>query len=270
MASLLMTPLLVLGQFRLGPAVGGSITRMHFPKGDDSDLYSSRLTTGYHGGLAANYWVNDRYSLHTEWLYLYRQKDVSYNKGSVMVRDKASLHYLAIPVLYRVSFHSKIKKSHQEWYLNAGPAVHYWLGGSGTLHSNEQSPYLEGGRMDYKVKFGAPGEFGSTEYIEPANRWQIALYAGGGMIFDLGFGRHLWLDARTSLGAAKSYFSPSAKGDYGLNLYEDNLQSSISSWSITAGFFQDVNFFSVFKKGKSVKKKKAKKLKKHRGPATSG
>ena len=257
-------------QFRLGPAVGASISRWHFPKEESNEFYSSRLTPGYHGGFAANYWVNERYSLHTEWLYLYRQKNVNYNKGTLMVNDQATHHYLSVPVLYRVSFHSQIKKSHQEWYLNAGPALHYWMGGRGTLRTNEQSPYVQEGRLDYKIKFGKPEEFGSTEYIEPANRWQIALYAGGGVIFDLGHGRHIWVDARTSLGAAKSFFSASAKGDYGLNLYQDNLQSSITNMSLTAGYFQDVNFFSVLKKGKTAKKKKAKKLKKNRNGATSG
>lgn len=269
--AMLLIPSISSAQLRVGPTVGSSVNYLKFAETDDSPFYSSKVTSGYHGGLAVNYRVNDRYSLHTEWLYLYRQKDVAFNRNNIMAKDQASLHYLAIPILYRVSFHSEIKKSHQEWYLNAGPALHYWMGGKGKLYTNEYAPFLQEGRMDYDVKFGAPAGYGNAEYIEPANRWQMAIYAGGGLIFDLGFGKHIWFDARTSLGAARSFFSNDAKGDYGLQLYKDNLQSSVVSYSLSIGYFQDINILSTLKKGKVVtKKKKAKKLQKNSRPATSG
>ena len=140
--SLLLIPFWSSAQLRLGPTGGTSMNYMKFYEGDDAEYFTSKRTSGYHGGLAANYRVNDRYSLHTEWLYLYRQKDISYQRDKLMAKDQASLHYLAIPILYRVSFHSEIKKSHQEWYLNAGPALHYWMGGKGKLSTNEYAPFL--------------------------------------------------------------------------------------------------------------------------------
>ncbi|WP_224995346.1 outer membrane beta-barrel protein [Cesiribacter sp. SM1] len=243
-------------QLRIGPLAGASLNRVRFAEAEGSEYYSSNRKPGYHGGIATNYKVNDRYSLHLEWLYVYRQKDVSYNRGMLAVRDQASLNYLTVPILYRVSFHSEFKKSHQEWYLNAGPALHYWMGGRGKLQTNEQASFLENGSMNYQVRFGEVGEYGSSEYVNPANRWQMSLYAGGGVIFDLGFGRHIWLDARTSLGPAKSYFSSAEKGgDFGLQLYKDNLQSSIMSWSLSAGFMQDIDVRAVLKKGKSVNRR---------------
>lgn len=248
----LMMPFLGFSQLRIGPVAGASLTKVNFAEEDDAQYYSSKRTSGYHAGLATNYRVNERYSLHTEWLYMYRLKDVNYSRDKFYAKDRASLHYLAIPILYRVSFHSDIKKSHQEWYVNAGPALHYWMGGKGTLMTNEQAPFLQEGKMAYDIKFAKPAEYGGTEYIEPANRWQMALYAGGGAVFDLGFGRHFWFDARSSLGAAKSFFSNSAKGDFGLQLYSDNLQSSVRSWSISVGYFQDIHVHAVLKKGKSV------------------
>lgn len=244
-------PLFGVAQLRIGPTGGASLIHLKFAEEDGSEFYSSKRTSSYHGGLAVNYKVTDRYSLQTEWLYLYRQKNVNYQQEKLSVSDQATLHYLAIPILYRVSFHSQIKKSHQEWYVNAGPALHYWMGGNGTLTTNEHSDYLQNGKMNYSIRFGAPQGYGSTEYIEPANRWQMALYAGGGVVFDLGFGKHLLIDARSSLGAAKSFFSTSAKGDFGLQLYQDNLQSSVVSWSLSVGYFQDIDVRSVLKKGKS-------------------
>ncbi|AHM60404.1 hypothetical protein D770_10735 [Flammeovirgaceae bacterium 311] len=260
----------VFGQLRIGPLGGVSLNTLNFAEAEGSEYYTSSRKLGYHGGLATNYKVNDRYSLHLEWLYVYRQKDVSYNKGMLAVRDQASLNYLTVPILYRVSFHSEIKKSHQEWYLNAGPALHYWMGGRGRLTTNEQAAFLEQGSMNYTVRFGETGEYGSAEYVNPANRWQMSLYAGGGVIFDLGFGRHIWVDARTSLGPAKSHFSSGPKGgDFGLQLYQDNLQSSIMSWSLSAGFFQDFDMWAVLKKGKSVKKKSKPAKKVAKKPKTS-
>jgi hypothetical protein len=246
-------PLLGFGQLRIGPTGGASLIRVNFAEQEGSEFYSGRRTTSYHGGLAVNYRVTERYSLHTEWLYLYRQKDVNYQREKLYVHDQAKLHYLAIPLLYRVSFHSQIKKSHQEWYVNAGPALHYWMGGNGKLSTNEHSDYLQEGQMNYAIRFGAPQGYGSTEYIEPANRWQMALYAGGGVVFDLGFGKHMWIDARSSLGVAKSFFSNNAKGDFGLQLYHDNLQSSVVSWSVSVGYFQDIDVRTVLKKGRSTK-----------------
>lgn len=251
-------------QVRIGPVVGGAITRWNPEKNDDSPFYSSDYRSGYQTGIAANYWVNNRFSLHTEWLYMYRQKDVTYQRNLIQVQDVAKHNYLAVPALFRVSFHTDIKKSHQEWYVNAGPALHYWLGGSGRIKTNEQSPYVEGGVMDYTVRFQEPGEYGASEYITPAHRWQMSLYAGGGVIFDLGFSHHIWLDARSSLGLARSFFASDAKGDFGLQLYQDNLRSAIDSWTLSVGYFHDINMTAVLKKGKvSKKKKKNKKLRKN-------
>jgi hypothetical protein len=250
----------VFGQLRIGPVGGASLNTIRFAETEGSEYYSGSRKVGYHGGVATNYKVNDRYSLQLEWLYVYRQKEVSYNRGMLAVRDQASLNYLTLPILYRVSFHTELKKSHQEWYLNAGPALHYWMGGRGKLQTNEQASFLENGSMNYVVRFGEAGEYGSAEYVNPANRWQMSLYAGGGVIFDLGFGRHIWLDARTSLGPAKSHFSSAAEGgDFGLQLYRDNLESSIMSWSMSVGFMQDIDMRAVLKKGKSI----------HRRPAVS-
>ncbi|EMR02845.1 outer membrane beta-barrel protein [Cesiribacter andamanensis] len=271
LALLWAAPILLQGQVRVGPVGGASITRWVPENNDFAPFYSSNYRPGYHGGIAANYWVNKRYSLHTEWLYLYRQKDVRYERNLIKVHDVAKQHYLAVAALFRVSFHTNIKKSHQEWYVNAGPALHYWLGGSGRLRSNEQSPYLEEGSMDYTIRFEAPGEYGSTEYITPANRWQMALYAGGGVMFDLGFRNHIFIDARTSLGLGKSYFATEAGGDFGLNLYQDNLRSSIASMSLSAGFIRDFNMTEVLNKGKvKKKKKKNKSLRKNYGGKVSG
>lgn len=264
-------PASLFGQVRVGPVGGASITRWIAEDNDDAPFYSSKYRSGYQAGIAANYWVNKRYSLHTEWLYLYRQKDVMYQRNLIRVHDVAKQHYLAVPALFRVSFHTNIKKSHQEWYVNAGPALHYWLGGSGRLRSNEQSPYLEEGALNYNIRFEKPGEYGATEYIVPANRWQMALYAGGGVMFDLGFRNHIFVDARTSLGLGKSYFATDAQGDFGLNLYQDNLRSSIQSLSVSAGFIRDFNMTEVLNKGKvKKKKKKNKNLKKNYGGKVSG
>ncbi len=251
----MMLPLCGQGQLRIGPAVGASINKWKFAESDDSQYFSSKQTTGYHGGLAVNYRVNERYALHTEWLYLYRLKNISYKRELLSVSDRAGMHYLSIPLLFRVSFHSDIKKSHQEWYLNAGPALNYWLGGKGRLETNEQAPFLHEGKMEYTIQFKEPEAYGDTEFIAPANRWQMAIQAGGGVIFDLGFGHHVWLDARTSLGTARSFFANDAKGDFGLQLYHDNLQSSVMSWNLSAGFFKDFDLRSVLYKGKSVNKR---------------
>ena len=70
-SAIVFGPIAAFGQLRIGPVGGASLTNWKFSEQEGSEAYSSRRGVGFHGGLAANYKVNDRYSLHTEWLYLY-------------------------------------------------------------------------------------------------------------------------------------------------------------------------------------------------------
>ena len=244
-------------QVRIGPVAGINTTRWQYLQPNEYEQYSSNWDYAFQAGLAGNYRITNRYSLHTEWQYLQRVKSVDYTRKQISVTDYSRQNYLSIPALFRVSFHANVKKSHIEAYLNAGPALQFWLGGKGKLTTNELADFLdEEGSLEYKIFFDEPeGDYtwGNKEIVAAPNRWQMLLYAGGGLVFDMGRGKHFWVDLRSTLGAGASSTSDSGAGEFGLQLYKDDLRAIPQSISLSVGYFQDINVRALLKKGRRAK-----------------
>ena len=240
-------------QFRIGPLAGASASRFVYDDEAYRALYQTRFKPGYHLGMALNYRVNKLYSLHTELSYLKKNIDVRYESEIVRIQNNAGYHYLSAPVLLRFSKHKNIKKQHIEFYANIGPEVNYWLGGSGVLETTEPAPFVNEGAFSYKVSFREGEEFGRYMLVEEPSRFQMALGAGGGFIFDLGRSQNFAIDFRASLGIGKSFHGNKEGGDYGLNLYTENLEGVHHSLSLTATYLADLDL-NFIRKGKAKRK----------------
>lgn len=240
--SVLLLLLLLLGhaeaQFRTGPLMGVSGSRFIFEDDEYKDLYNSGLSAGYHAGIALNYTVSKVYSLHTEFSYLRKGLNVRYSDELVNIRNKAGYKYLSAPVLLRISLHNNIGNQHVEFYGNIGPELNYWLGGRGVLETSEKADFVKNQELKYFVSFDESKEYGSHMVVKDPYRIQMALGAGGGMIFDLGRTQHLALDFRLSLGVGKSFHGRNDGGDYGLQLYNENLEGVHHTMSFTAVYLQ--------------------------------
>lgn len=255
---LLLCTGLAKAQFRVGPKLGGQLSRSVFVDKSYYDNYSSSFRPGYLGGLVLNYKVDELYSLHTEFLYMQHGRSL---KGKTSLGEpiisRANYNYLSLPVLLRLSTHKQIRKNHLELYVNAGPSLNYWLGGKGKITSGEIWEFTGKETMPYTIAFdslGADADM-NTLYIADANRMQMSLDFGGGVIFDLGQGHHIMLDVRSSFGIGKTVMGEKDGGNYGLLGYKENMESMHHSLAVSAAYLIDFNLNAFLRKGKSIRKK---------------
>jgi hypothetical protein len=244
----------VMAQFRLGPLAGIPVSRFVYENDAYRELYKTRFRPGYQIGMVLNYRVNKLYSLQTELSYLKKGIHVRYEDEIVEIQNKAGFHYLSVPVLLRFSTHKNFGSQHVELYANIGPELNYWLGGRGVLETTEPAPFIEGNSMPYKVLFREEQEAGRYMFVKEPSRLQMALGAGGGLIFDLGRSQNLAIDFRASLGLGKSFHGGQEGGQYGLNLYSENLEGVHHTMSITASYLADLDLNTLFRKGRIRRK----------------
>jgi hypothetical protein len=244
----------VMAQFRLGPLAGVSVSRFVYENDDYGELYKTRFRPGYQVGLVLNYRVNKLYSLQTELSYLKKGIYVRYEDEIVEIQNKAGFHYLSAPVLLRFSTHRNFGSQHVELYANLGPEINYWLGGRGVLKTTEPATFIEENSMPYKVRFREEQEAGQYMFVKEPSRLQMALGAGGGFIFDLGRTQNFAIDFRASLGLGKSFHGGQEGGQYGLNLYSENLEGVHHTMSITASYLTNLDLNTLFRKGRRRRK----------------
>lgn len=242
-------------QFRLGALAGVSVSRFAYEDDAYGELYKTRFKPGHHLGMVLNYRVNRLYSLHTELSYLNKGIDVRYEDEIVKVKNRAGFHYLSAPVLLRFSIHQMVNSQHLEFYANIGPELNYWLGGRGILTTTEPALFVKENTLPYSVSFKEEEVVGRYMVVKEPSRLQMALGAGGGVIFDLGRAQNFAVDFRASFGVGKSFHGKQEGGQYGLKLYSENLEGVHHTLSITASYLADFDLNFFFRKGKSLKSK---------------
>lgn len=223
--------------------------------------------SGYNVGLVAAFKVKERYFLHTEYLFSTKGKRVTNyvtpgGKPDPILDDQSTYYYIDVPILYNVHFKGKIENKHFKWYAGIGPLFSYWLGGKGTIVSQELIEN-EFDKIDYKIKFGdRPRDEGVTSiYMEHVRRFQLGLTAGGGIMLEPNNNRSKFMiDMRFELGGtwmgrpeSADYLAPS---NYGNNMKGRNmgLRASIIYVYETNLSKKSLN------KGKSTKKVKKRRL----------
>lgn len=247
----------LLAQLRVGPKIGGQLSRVAFEDKTYYNTHSSQFLPGIVAGGILNYRVNRLLSLETELLYTQnRRYIVREDPYKTVVKNKSMYHYLNVPVLLRLSGHTKYKGNRLEYYVNMGPQLMWWLGGSGKIEHDEIQEELAIDVMPYTIYF--VDEYSEitnhTEKlaVKDANVFQMALDIGAGVVFDLGFGHGIVLDFRGSYGIGRTYLAESP-GSFGPIDYEDNMEGVNHSIAVTVGYIRDIDFYALLRKGKRGK-----------------
>lgn len=239
-------------QFLVGPKAGFQLSKVSYNDKDYNKTYVTTFKPGFNAGVVLNYKVNRTFSLHTE--LFYSQKGKVEKDKEIGNKNVATYNYIDLPLLLRVSHHRKIKKQNIELYLNAGPSFGYWLGGKGTMHSNEFVEYVDKDKIKYKIIFDKVDTYGESEFVPNPNRLQIEVNLGGGLAFEMSGKSRLMVDLRYGFGVGHTFLGEKEGGDFGLTSYTDNFEAVNHVLSISAAYLYEFNLFQALNKGKTINK----------------
>jgi hypothetical protein len=245
------------GQLHFGPKVG---LQGFMPIYGDAERYegiSIRPDVGFNAGIAFDYKINEVFSFYTEFLYSLKGKRLGGGIRNQFI-NSATYHYLEMPVLARLTWKGSIKERYFKWYLNGGGTLNYWLAGNGYIESYEfHEAALD--RLDYGIRFGAAPEFinsgGFNLYLPEANRIQVGLVFGGGILLDIARRRQLMIDLRYVL--RHSWLGREYGVDVGLDEYYEDFRTLEHTLSISVAYLLEYNLGDR-RKGKSTRGEKVK------------
>lgn len=201
-------------QYWIGPKIGASyIDHIYSDKTYEGTTTDTEIRSlgvdeniNFQAGLAVNYTTETIYSFYGELMYEQIGKELGFAEG--LIDDPSSTvfgvtsmknHFITAPLMLRVTlghlpFH---------YYINGGPRLSYWLGGSGEM------------AIDEFVEFGSPNDDGSEVYVyqvtfnskkaqentdkalvSKPNRVQYGLALGAGIILDVFNQSRLQIDFR--------------------------------------------------------------------------
>ncbi len=237
-------------QLRVGPKTGFQMAKQVFADKEYRDKYTSGFRPGFNIGAVLNYKVNDLYSLETELFYSQKGK-VSRNTVNFVddVRNRATYHFLDLPIMLRLSKLQNYRKYKVEYYANVGPSLNYWLGGSGDIRSAELVEFLDTDSFHYTIAFKETDKFGDY-YIPGANRFQMSLDFGGGVLFNLGTGQLIMVDLRSSIGVGKTFMGEQTGVSYGLSGYEDNFKAVNHIFALSIAYLVEIDMRALVQKGR--------------------
>ncbi len=177
-AGLLLASLSAQAQISLIPKAGVTLSSISY--GDEANDQAAKV--GFVGGLGVDIGIVENFfSVQPELLFI--QKGEKYSAGGV--ETKATLNYLEVPVLAKVSFGGELIKA----YVNAGPSLSMGLTGKNKVEGGERA-----GETD--IRFGDASNDG-RRYLD--SRFDFGLQFGGGIGIGIGPGAVL-ADVRYGLG----------------------------------------------------------------------
>ena len=240
----------------IGPKVGVQAVRPSFKQYTKNSPYQGKgeYALAPQIGLVNNIKVSEMFSLHTEVLYEQRVRKIRDNDLLTVER----YHYVSAPAMLRVSH----RIGGASYYVNVGPRVGYWLGGSGFEESAEIGDEIVE-RRDYKlVLSGTKDQNNETneKYVLEPNRWQLGLDAGIGAMLPMG-NSHLMIDLRYTWG--HTYLSRSNQGNSLTGTNSSTLEHSHNMIGVSVAYLFELDFLEMRRgKSRSPETKKNSKIKK--------
>jgi hypothetical protein len=125
--------------------------------------------SGFHGGLVANFAVNDVFSIQPELLYSMKGAKTDINFLGTSVNYKETLHYIDVPVLVHINAGGL--------FFELGPQIGFLVAARGAIDANGQS-----GAVDIKLDFNTV-DFGYAGGLS----YQVANGPGIGLRYNGGF-----------------------------------------------------------------------------------
>ncbi|PIB35612.1 hypothetical protein BFP72_09505 [Reichenbachiella sp. 5M10] len=257
-------------QFWFGPKFGGQLITPQYEHKAHADSFNTSSKINWHAGVAFDYSTKSNFEVHTELVYMrVNNRSVSTSKyetpiddgglGGQVVDSKTVNHYLSAPLMARLVF---LKDRNIQLMAQMGPRLSYWLGGTGTLSTDELESFGED-QIDYQVKFMDLTEEELEEINEPGtfiiskpNRLQYALDFGFGMIIEPSPMSRIILDVKYSFGHSFLAFNEGNKMSDAL-LYQEDTEYRTNMLVLSAAYMFGYDS-RLSKKGKSTSKVKTK------------
>ena len=111
-----------------GVKVGANATKISYESEVYKKFYDTKFAPGFTAGAVFLIENKERYGLYVEFLYSVKGKNVESHANDYET-NVATYQYLDLPVLFRIKFNEK----NFNWFLQLGPEISYWLGGSGSF-----------------------------------------------------------------------------------------------------------------------------------------
>ncbi|RJE75356.1 MULTISPECIES: outer membrane beta-barrel protein [Reichenbachiella] len=201
-------------QFWVGPKVGGQLMTPRYHNEARLDSFNTSSKVNWHAGIAFDYSTKSNFEVHTELVYMrvnnrsrsteaYETPLSEGGYGGQFVDSRTINHYISAPLMARLVF---FKDSKIKLLAQLGPRLSYWLGGTGTLRTDEIYGFGDE-EANYNVKFmdlteeelantDIPGKF----IVSKPNRLQYALDFGFGAIFEFSPTSRAIVDLKYSFG----------------------------------------------------------------------
>lgn len=195
-----------MAQVQIGPKVGMNLYKINGGEKVEEGT-SEPFAIGFNLGVGASFSISDNFAIAPELIYTQKGGSAKQERGEDFIKYTRRNNYVEIPVLTRATFGNTVKG-----YVNAGPSVGYWVGGS--LRSKVK---VNGEVESESTKFkfvSKDDEIGSNEVPilkDRANRVELGAALGGGVMFDTSAGDVL-LDIRYQAGLT-SLVKPSDNDD---------------------------------------------------------
>lgn len=242
---------------QLGAKAGAQLSWVRSDDKNFREIVKLHPVLGYNAGAVVTFKVKERYFLHTEYLFSTKGKKV---KGRIdeMLEDRITYNYIDVPILYNIHFRGSLGSVRKfKWYAGAGPLFSYWLGGRGTINSDE---FAENNfqPFEYSIRFGERGEdIGETNviYMKDVKRLQLGFNFGGGIMLEPSDKNKIMVDIRFEFG--HTWMGTPASADYVLPVtYDDNLKARNMGLRFSVMYLFETNLDKkVRNKGKSNLKK---------------
>lgn len=241
-------------QITFGPKLGFQATSIKYGKLYDSEQLPGLPKLSLQVGGVYNYQVSQMLSFYAEFYYAQKGKNLrSTSVNSMIKRDQATYHFIDLPALLRFSF--PVKQLHAHWYVNVGPHVAYWLGGTGNFRAIEAigSPYTYD--IAYKIRFQEHEPAPGFLYLPDADRLQFGLDFGAGFVVPVaGNGQQkMMFDFRYAMGSTSMGLNEWIPiGNSGL---EENVSFVNHTLQASVAYLFSTDLQS-FRKGKSSSKRR--------------
>lgn len=258
-------------QFWFGPKFGTQIIIPQYQSKSHRDTFQISNKVNWHAGIAMDYTTEGHFEVHTEMVYVRvnnrtQAKDLFADQS---LDSKTVNHFITAPLMARVVF---MKNSRFKVFVEAGPRLSWWLGGKGSILSDEteENASVLGERVNYNIKFVdqeleevTPGDFQNSLIVTKPNRLQYALDFGVGWLFDITPTQRVIVDAKISWAHSNMAFNDGTVFSDGIEEYKEDLEYRSHMFMVSVAYMFGYNP-ALTVKGKSTSNVGGKKAKKYK------
>ncbi|MDH5602621.1 MAG: outer membrane beta-barrel protein [Cyclobacteriaceae bacterium] len=250
-------------EFFLGVKGGLEVFKTRYQDRDLRDYYKPALKGGIKGGGFILFPLPDQYSFIVEGSYSIMGRRVKFNNCEWI--NKSTYYFIEMPLLLRKTFPLQINTYASGWYVNIGPNIKYWLGGTGSLMSARGS-----GEYDEKYSINFTDTTSNSIFgpIDPktgyptlqmwmvnANRFLFGLDFGVGYTAHIMGNQRFYVEMRytyghTYLGGQDSEVEFESLG------FTDDLRSAFRVLNFSVGWSRHFDFRDLKKGESTIDKKK--------------